>query len=115
MGICKGSSISLGLVSLAKDLDIQLQLEARTDATAAISICCRRGLGRIRHLSTADLWSQERVRSGEILLTKVPGDENIADLLTKHVDRRTLDKHIKSMNIREDYGRATSAATIEHS
>ena len=71
VGSCKGSSVSLGLVALAKDLDIHLFLEVRTGATAAIGICRRRGLGKIRHLSTSDVWIQERVRSGEITLTKV--------------------------------------------
>ena len=36
VGICEGSSISLGLLAVAKDLDIELALEVKTDATAAI-------------------------------------------------------------------------------
>ena len=114
-GICRGASRALGLKSVAMDLGMAFDIEVLTDATAAIGICRRRGPGKIRHLSTADLWIQERVKSGEIVLTKVAGESNIADALTKHVDKRTLEKHVKSMNIREDYGRAASAPTIEHS
>ena len=43
------ASIALGLQSLASDLGIKLRVEILTDATAAIGICRRRGLGEIRH------------------------------------------------------------------
>ena len=51
-GVCRGASHALGLQSLAKDLGIPLALEVLADATAAIGICRRRGLGKIRHLDT---------------------------------------------------------------
>ena len=91
-GICKGASQGLGLRALAKDLGIDLQLEIFTDATAAVGICRRRGLGKIRHLATADLWVQEKLRLQEFKLTKIPGAANPADILTTYVDRQTLEK-----------------------
>ena len=54
-GICRGASHGLGLQALAADIGIPLILEVLTDVTAAIGICRRRGLGRIRHLHVADL------------------------------------------------------------
>ena len=54
-GICKRASESLGLQSLAADIGINLSIDIYTDATAAIGICRRRGLGKIRHLAVADL------------------------------------------------------------
>ena len=36
-GICRGASHGLGMVSLAKDIDIDLALEIHSDATAAIA------------------------------------------------------------------------------
>ena len=71
-GICRGASIALGLQSLASDLGIKLHLEILTDATAAIGICRRRGLGKIRHLHVSDLWVQDRLRKGDFKLTKNP-------------------------------------------
>ena len=112
-GICKGTSISLGLVANAKDLGFHWGLRVQTDAVAAIGVCRRRGLGKIRHLSTADLWIQERLRRGDFQLFKVAGSENIADALTKHVERATLEKHISAMSLREEYGRAQSAPTLD--
>ena len=113
-GICRGASIGLGLQSLAMDLGIFLDLEMLTDATAAIGICRRRGLGKIRHLATADLWVQDRVRRGDFKLTKVLGSENPADLLTKHVPRDVMLRHMERVGIKAECGRAKSAPTIEH-
>ena len=112
-GICRGASQGLGLVALAKDLNIDMKLDVRTDATAAIGVCRRRGLGKIRHLAVADLWVQEKVRLKEFTLTKVPGDVNPADLLTKHVDRRLLEKHLRTLNLFFDWGRSSNAPTID--
>ena len=54
-GICRGASIALGLQSLAAGLAIPSQFEILTDTGAAIGICRRRGLGKIRHLHVSDL------------------------------------------------------------
>ena len=113
-GICRGASIGLGLQSLAFDLGISLDLEVLTDVTAAIGICRRRGLGKIGHLATADLWVQDRVRRGDFKLTKVQGSENPSDILTKHVTRDIMMKHMRRMGILSESGRAKSAPTIEH-
>ena len=113
-GICRGASQALGLQSLALDLGIELGLEVLTDATAAIGICRRRGLGKIRHLHVADLWIQDRLRKGDFRLTKVPGSENPADILTKHVPRDVMKKHMTALGLVVEEGRALSAPTIEH-
>lgn len=57
-GLVKGASHSIGMQSPARDLGFDLGIHVKSDATAAIGICRRRGLGKIRHLSTADLWIQ---------------------------------------------------------
>ena len=111
-GICKGSAQGLGLQSLAKDLGLKWSLVVATDAAAAIGICRRRGLGKIRHLATADLWVQDRIKKGDFKLLKVPGVSNPADILTKHVDRTILDKHLSTMNLQFQEGRAASAPSI---
>ena len=114
-GICRGASTALGLQSLASDLGIDLKLEILTDATAAIGICRRRGLGKIRHLAVSDLWVQDRLRRGDFTLTKIPGLENPADLLTKHVPREVLQKHMAFLGLHAEDGRAATAPTLQHS
>ena len=113
-GICRGASIALGLQSLASDLGIKLRVEILTDATAAIGICRRRGLGKIRHLHVSDLWIQDRLRSGDFKLTKVLGTENPADFLTKHVTRDVMVRHMEFIGLKSEAGRAGSAPTLEH-
>ena len=113
-GICRGASIALGLQSLAQDLGIKLEVEILTDATAAIGICRRRGLGKIRHLHVSDLWVQDRLRRGDFALTKVLGVDNPADVLTKHVSKDIMLKHMKFMGLYAETGRATSAPTLAH-
>ena len=111
-GICKGASNALGMRSVAEDLGFSLSVEVLTDATAAIGICRRRGLGKIRHLAVADLWVQDRVKTGDFVLTKVPGQQNPADILTKYTDRATLQKHLAAMDLYLEDGRPDSAPAI---
>ena len=59
VGIVKGATISLGLQSCAADLGIDVKVHLHSDASAAIGICRRRGLGKIRHLAVSYLWIQE--------------------------------------------------------
>ena len=113
-GICKGSSICLGLQSISLDLGLRFKLEMRTDATAAVGICRRRSLGTIRHLATADLWVQDKVRSGAFVLPKIACVDNPSDILTKFVDRPLINKHLANLGLEIEHGRAESAPTIDH-
>ena len=111
-GICRGASKGLGLQSLAGDLGLSLQLSVHTDATAAIGICRRRGLGHIRHLAVADLCVQDKVRAGDVSLQKLKGFDNPADCLTKYVDHGTMSKHLHAMGWEYEDGRAESAPQL---
>ena len=104
--IAAGISHGLGLQSLARDLGIPLAIRVHTDATAALGICRRRGLGKIRHLDTTDLWCQEKVRNGAVTLHKVAGVSNPADIMTKYVERAILEKMLALMNLVPLEGRA---------
>ena len=90
-------------------------VEVLTDATAAIGICRPRGLGQIRHLHVADLWVKERMQKGDSALTKVAGSDNPADILTKHVPRDVMTRHMKFMGLWPEDGRAALAPTPQHS
>ena len=111
-GICKGAAQGLGLQGLASDLGLKWSVTVATDAAAAIGICRRRGLGKIRHLATADLWVQDRIKKGDFALVKVSGADNPADILTKHVDRTILEKHLRKLSLQYEDGRADSAPCI---
>jgi hypothetical protein len=84
-GTVRASGMGLGFQSLMRDLGCELKVRIWTDSSAAIGICTRQGLGKLRHLDTQTLWIQQAVRSGRIDLRKVGGEVNPADLLTKHM------------------------------
>ena len=93
----RASSVGLGLVGVLEDLGVKLKLELKTDASAAKGIAQRLGLGKVRHLEVSQLWLQQKVANGEIRVIKVPGGENRADALTKHVSREVLKEHIRGV------------------
>ena len=111
-GICNGSSIALGLQAVARDLGLSWELCIHSDATAAIGICHRKGLGKIRHLAVADLWIQDKVRAKDFLLKKVLGSENPADMLTKHINHDDMVKHMAKIGLKWEAGRADSAPEL---
>ena len=110
--IAKGASQALGMRSIGRDLGVQSKLLLLADASAALGIVRRRGLGRIRHLDVTDLWVQEQVRSTEIDIQKVAGIDNVADALTKTLSRPALVKHMTSMNVFPEDGRASTAPKL---
>ena len=111
-GIVSSASAALGLQSVAADLGLTWSLELRADASAAIGICRRRGLGKVRHLHVSDLWVQDRLRSGDFKLVKWPGQDNLADSLTKYLERKDLETHVASMGIYVEGGRSELAPQI---
>ena len=80
--VVRGAGQGLGYKALLQDLGVEARLRAWTDSSAAIGICNRQGLGKLRHLDTHTLWIQQAVRTGRVDLRKVLGEENPADLLT---------------------------------
>ena len=87
------------------DLGIQMKLRLKSDASAAIGIASRRGLGKIRHLEVSQLWLQQKVANGDLELIKVNGEDNLADALTKHLGARDLKKHMIGVGLEEREGR----------
>ncbi len=53
--LVKGSVELLGMRSIMQDFGYQTSLGLSTDATAAIGMVTREGLGKVRHLAVADL------------------------------------------------------------
>jgi len=105
-----------GMMSLAADFSMKLKGIVRSDSTAAIGIAYREGLGgRCRHINVQYLWIQERVRSGQLGLSKVLGKNNPADMMTKAVGTDTLQQHLKFMNFRSRAGRAVKASRLLNS
>ena len=73
----KASAETLGLVSLLRDLGYNLSGEVWGDASAALGIINRKGLGKTRHIETGFLWIQQtagekRLRYHKVLERRTP-------------------------------------------
>ena len=90
----KSASVGLGMINMLRDMGVVISepLDERLDATAGIGIASRRGAGRIRHIHTPTLWLQRAVNDGRVAIRKVAGDLNPADLGTKYMDRKIIER-----------------------
>ena len=82
----KAAAETLGMLSLLKDLGWQATGEIWGDASAALGIINRRGLGKTRHIDTGLLWIQQTAAERRLQFNKVLGKNNPADLFTQHFD-----------------------------
>ena len=94
--LVKGASVGLGIKALSSDLGVTYlsPINVNTDASAAIGIASRIGLGKVRHIEVNQLWLQEKVAKGVISIIKVGTDDNLADALTKAVSAESMMKHL---------------------
>ena len=92
--LVKCGSVASGIRNMLRDLGIKVKIQISTDASAAKGITARRGAGKIRHIEVSQLWIQDKVRSGEIIMRKVGTTENLADALTKYVPAEELNYHL---------------------
>ncbi len=112
-GVLRGAGQGLGYQALLKDLGVDVPLRVWTDSSAAIGICNRQGLGKLRHLDTHTRLIQQAVRTGNVDLRKVLGEENPADLLTKHsLSRARLEGLVTICGCTYLGGRAGSAPQV---
>ena len=98
----EGVSRGKGLQTLGMEMgfaDLQNAIGLGTDSSAARSFVNRRGLGRMRHLQLRDLWLQKEIRDGNLLVDKVAGVNNPADLMTKVLRVGEIIERLRRMNI----------------
>ena len=60
----------------------------------------------MRHLEVRDLWLQKEVAEGKVIVSKIWGTENPADLMTKGKSRDEIMKFMEMMKLRVFPGRA---------
>ena len=98
VALVKAMAEGLGIQALASDLGWRVNVRVFTDSSAANSIVCRTGIGRVRHLETRLMWVQEAVSTGRVKTMKIPGKVNIADFLTKGVSQEEIEAALTLMN-----------------
>ena len=71
-----------------------------SDSSACREIVRRTGSGRLRHLEIRHKWTQERLQKGEFLLKAVPTNDNVADLMTKHLAAARVEELLVNLGVR---------------
>ena len=99
-GAVKGVSEGIGVIELCDELGMKVGIKLATDATVCKSILLRHGAGKIKHLTTKQLWIQGAVESYKMNIVKVPREVNGADLLTHGCSVEDLRKHLKLLGLR---------------
>ena len=111
--LCKGASHGTGLKSICTDLGLERSIHVFADATAAMKMCHRLEIGKIRHLDASLLWLQHKCRAGDVPISTAAGADNCADALTKHLNAPVLRSHLKRMALDFETGRAESAPQLQ--
>ena len=96
-GLVRASAETMGLISMYKDLGTPMNGLVLGDASAALAIVARRGLGKLRHLDTNYLWIQEKAAKGDLNFKKVAGVDNGADPFTKTLSWNEIQRHIHKL------------------
>ena len=89
-GLVRASAETLGLISLYKDLGTPMNGLVLGDASAALAIVARRGLGKLRH--------QEKAAKGDLNFKKVAGVDNGADLFTRTLSWNEIQSHVHKLS-----------------
>jgi hypothetical protein len=86
--LVSGTNEILFFARLAKDVlgeSVDVRLTLYSDSKAALDNLVKQGVGRMKHISIRALYLQEITRRKIINIAKVPGVDNVSDLLTKSV------------------------------
>ena len=99
-------------MEMLADFDIKANCTVCTDASAAIGMVHRQGLGKTRHIEVQYLWIQQAVAAGKLGVVKVGTDDNPADLMTKHLRAEIASRHLEALRYYVSTGRAASAPSL---
>ena len=97
----KGVSEGIGIYELWREWHglTEIGIKLNIDSSAAKGTLSRRGSGRIKHLTTKQLWVQEAIRNYSIEIVKINRSINSSDLLTHQCNRPDFNEHLYSLPI----------------
>ena len=96
--VVRAATEGMGLQSILNDFCLCGHVAIKSDATAAIVMYHRLGLGKSPTLAVGDLWVQHHVRSGKTRVSKISGLENPSDAHTKYLGPEPLLRHARACN-----------------
>ena len=99
-------------MSILKDWGIDMTAKVLSDASAALGIIGRTGLGKLRHIDTSYLWLQQDSIRKKLELDKVKGTENPADMNTKGLKAEDIMRYTDMLDMEHRQGRAELAPEV---
>ena len=94
----KAMSECLSIINLWEELFHQkLPATLHVDSSACKGMLLRAGTGKVKHLSTKQLWTQAATEMHGITVLKIPRKENCADLMTHSLPQHQAAPHLKKM------------------
>ena len=112
LAIVRAATEALGCMSLAADLGLKFDTRMHVDASAALGILERKGVGKIRHLDVGTLWLQEVQLRQKVAFMKIKGTSNPADLMTKHLAQDQINEYAEKLGYEFRAGRSDATAKL---
>ena len=98
----RAATEAIGIRTLMAEMGWGTEIaEIHMDAEAATGMMSRRGLGRTKHLDIRFLWVQEKVAEKDLLIRKVSGATNPADVLTKLQPAAEAMRRLRGLSVHE--------------
>lgn len=111
-GVVRATCEALGTQTLFSDVGREVKAKVHVVASTAKSICERNGVDNIRHLDVAHLWLQEQQVRDKAALSKIHGNVNMTDLMTKHLSFKESEGHLEKLNLYFRDGRSEKASQL---
>ena len=105
-------SETLGVKSALFDFGILVGGVINSDASAALGIIKRQGLGKLRHIDTSFLYIQQINVDKVLRFEKTSGDSNPSDICTKGFAGPKIMMFIERMSMEFIDGRASAAPNL---
>jgi hypothetical protein len=100
-GCVKTVAEMVGLLELLVEVQHEYSSPVlKIDASACKGILLRRGVGRLKHLSTKQMWVQEAICTYGIVVEKIPRALNCADMLTHSLSYRMFSPILMQLGCR---------------
>ena len=93
----KAAREGIGAQSIARDIGLDTAVKVYIDASAAEGIMQRRGLGKMRHVHTQDIWTQKAIKDGKFELGRIHTKASTADIGTKPLGRNDVESLLRQM------------------
>ena len=104
-GVVKGMCEAPGTKGIAKDMGLDFSIILSTCFSVAKGIAIRKGLVKVKHLETRTLRAQDKIDEGKVVVKKIGGDRNVADILTKYFSSPRLRSILGEVPVAEVEGR----------